>query len=438
MPECKPVNGKCARNAKLWIEDEEKHCGKCSFRHQAVPCSPCKDKMLTVMKQANPPPPKSPATLALAPGVATKVSAPAPASKPLTEAEKTAKAEKAKSLNKMLNEFAIDFLYALPTRLGGEMLIHPKQTTVGAVITARNEGDWVLRTIESMYAGGVDKVVLVDDNSEDGSCDPRKLPGEVILLRRKQSMGVGVGRNDAVQAADCDVCVTADAHVLVPKGSVRNMAEWANLHQCIVQPAITDVVEGKRVSYATNLLYCPKAGVFEHKYTLERPTVRYCRSGVMYGSVYVVPRFVYRRMGGFTDNYIYGYNEMDHTIRAAMCGVPIWNDTEVVAEHKFKREFNYDFSTRETVMNYAMSMFVCFEDETFDEMLWPAFEGFFGVRWKITKKDIVTDKRMLQEREEFQQYKILSDKEFFLHHVIWFTERDKTVRFKRDRQNEGI
>lgn len=395
---CAPVNGVCVRNPEKFIENIGKVCGSCAHKDEEPPTVPVK--------------------------AAPKPVAPV-AKKPVG------------NLRAVMNDMAIDFLDALPTRLDGEMLIRGRTPTVAAIITARNEGDWVVRTIESVLKGGVDRVVLVDDNSDDGSCDFRKLPSETIILKRKHSLGVGVGRNDAFNAAGTDVCITADAHVLVPEGSLRNMANWAYEHQCIMQPAITDTLAGKDISYATNLLYCPKMGVFEHKYTLERPPMRYCRSGVMYGSVYVVPKIVFRRMGGFTDNFIYGYNEMDHTVRAAMCGVPIWNDTETIVKHKFKKVFNYPFDKRETVLNYAMSMFVCFEDETFDEFLWPAFFSFFGKQWKVEKKDVTENRRMREERDAFREKKVLTDKEFFLDHVIYFTERDRSVRHWRRREIDG-
>ena len=71
-----------------------------------------------------------------------------------------------------------------------------------AVIVTYNGTDWIARCLASLAEAGVDRVVVVDNASTDGTADlvRRAGPG-VALIPLRQNVGFGAGNNIGIQAA---------------------------------------------------------------------------------------------------------------------------------------------------------------------------------------------------------------------------------------------
>jgi GT2 family glycosyltransferase len=92
--------------------------------------------------------------------------------------------------------------------------------TVSVVVTARNEGELLNRTIERIRAtvASDTEIVVVDDWSSDGSTDAIARAGDLRLLRPPHELGVTGARNFGAAAARGEVLVFSDAHVAPNSG----------------------------------------------------------------------------------------------------------------------------------------------------------------------------------------------------------------------------
>ena len=126
---------------------------------------------------------------------------------------------------------------------------------LGAVITARNEGDEVRSTVcsllESVQTARV-TVILIDDGSTDGSCELKLLGGVIdgrrrlTVIRNDPGIGIGGSRNAGWQAArelGCHVVSFHDAHMrfdaahYATPGALEAMAVRALHGECLLSAA---------------------------------------------------------------------------------------------------------------------------------------------------------------------------------------------------------
>ena len=90
---------------------------------------------------------------------------------------------------------------------------------VSLIVVSRNEGEWLRKTVNSLARtippGG--EILVVDDNSTDGSVD-RLLPqSRVSVLRSKRRLGAARARNFGAQRARGHILVFCDAHIEPPQ-----------------------------------------------------------------------------------------------------------------------------------------------------------------------------------------------------------------------------
>jgi GT2 family glycosyltransferase len=99
--------------------------------------------------------------------------------------------------------------------------------TVSAIIVSRNEGAYLKRTVESLRRtlSAKDEIIVVDDQSTDGSTAPEQFDGGVRVMRPPERLGVAASRNYGARHASGDVLVFSDAHVEVPRDWVAPVIE---------------------------------------------------------------------------------------------------------------------------------------------------------------------------------------------------------------------
>lgn len=85
--------------------------------------------------------------------------------------------------------------------------------SISVVIPSHNRLKLLLRALESVFAqtSAVDEVIVVDDGSNDGTCDeiPRRFPG--VRLIRQKNRGVSAARNKGIEAAGCEWIALLDS-----------------------------------------------------------------------------------------------------------------------------------------------------------------------------------------------------------------------------------
>ena len=110
---------------------------------------------------------------------------------------------------------------------------------VSVVITAHNEGEEVLRTIESVEANTKAPIefIVVDDASTDGCCDNLERD-RLRVIRHDRRIGVAYSRNTASDVARGDVLVFLDGHQRVSAGCLDRCATVALANEAIVWPDV--------------------------------------------------------------------------------------------------------------------------------------------------------------------------------------------------------
>jgi GT2 family glycosyltransferase len=99
------------------------------------------------------------------------------------------------------------------------MAFREHSPAVSVIVVSHNEGAWLRKTVDSL-AGTIPlsgEIVVVDDNSTDGSVD-RLLPQDrVRILRPKRRLGASRARNFGARHARGRILVFCDAHIEAPQ-----------------------------------------------------------------------------------------------------------------------------------------------------------------------------------------------------------------------------
>ncbi len=118
---------------------------------------------------------------------------------------------------------------------------------VSVVIVSRNEGEHLRSTVSSLRAGLPQggEIVIVDDNSTDGSADRLEDDGGppvVRVLRQRERLGVSQARNLGARQCHGDVVVFGDAHIEAPPSWVSPLLEaLADPGVGVVGPVISNM-----------------------------------------------------------------------------------------------------------------------------------------------------------------------------------------------------
>ncbi len=411
---CSPINGECAKYAGL--------------RPDAGCCAKCLRTNGENVRR-----------IAAALGYAGKAAAPAQAA---------SKAVKTPTPDNTL----------IPGSMTWEAERHTGQPRVSFVILARNEGDEVLRTARNAVAAGADEIVIVDDASTDGSCDATLLGDDdrlkrvdLQIVRHAAYEGVSASRNDGMAAASGDVLWCGDAHVRGPRGCLRELSAAALEYQAIICPGLVPISDPYDVTaYGAALKWRPEKATFWHPEYTRPHAERYSRVTCPYGSVYGVPRQVYRRMSGsflpcgWIATWEYGYNEQAFAMAAYFAGVPVLAVSERPGErwdagqpwtHLIKSKSQNTYDSERRVLNYWTVPFIVFERETFEGFFLPALnkvaahDGWMKQGAEAWAAWASKDPGLLAEEARFKAVKRASgvtDEQFFVE-VISGPERARTV-----------
>jgi GT2 family glycosyltransferase len=141
---------------------------------------------------------------------------------------------------------------------------------VSVVVVSRNEGSDLGHTVDALlgHLGEGDELIVVDDESTDGSADDvAGIDPRLIVHRAPRRLGVAGARNRGVELASGDLLVFADAHVeplgpwLTAMQTVLRDAEVGAVSVALVDRASGAKGYGLRfVDAATNLAWIESAG----------------------------------------------------------------------------------------------------------------------------------------------------------------------------------
>ncbi len=295
-----------------------------------------------------------------------------------------------------------------------ERRLPPGRLRIGAVITARNEGDEVHETVKSLADSVIDAqlmVALVDDGSTDGSCDAERFSDvdadHVVItrIRHEESEGVGRSRNAGWATArglGCDVVTFHDAHMRFNPGDLEALAVKALRTGALVTGASHDVpskgrLRGCWMHYSAGYGIQPKwatagqvrdyvpEGLREGKPKPDRPDSaplpEWWRTPCMMGACYVVPVETGKKLEAATGQLwddtagVWGFSEQALSIKAWLLDVPILQSRDYAAGHNYRGHNPHPDANAGQWRNIARCTALYFGREVFDRRFRTWCEG---------------------------------------------------------------
>lgn len=207
---------------------------------------------------------------------------------------------------------------------------------ISVIVVARNEGDHLVSTVEQFAATlpARAEVVVVDDRSTDGSIarlpvDPR------VRVVRGSGRGVARARNLGARRAAGNMLVFSDAHLRIPRGWWKPLAEIAARPGVGgAAPAISSITRPDRVGHG---LRFSSAGLDID--WLWRDTPRPHKAPLIPWCCTAMSREVFEAVGGF-DEAMLGIGSVDNemSLRLWLLGYELWVAPRVDVGHLFRRK----------------------------------------------------------------------------------------------------
>jgi glycosyltransferase involved in cell wall biosynthesis len=215
--------------------------------------------------------------------------------------------------------------------------------TISVVIPARNEGDRVEQTLESLVharsAPDVPAEAIVVDDASDDELRPRvrDIDGlRVRLVRLDERVGVPRARNAGAEAARGEILFITDAHVEVGRGWDAAIVEHARGSR-ILAGAVSDPTSAFRAFGCT--LVVPFMGT---RWLRDRPTTL-TPVQIPSCAATVVPRALFVQLGGYDRGMrLYAAAEPEFGVRAWLAGAEILALPELEVAHRFKERVALD------------------------------------------------------------------------------------------------
>ena len=244
---------------------------------------------------------------------------------------------------------------------------------LSVVITAHNEGDELLRTVESVErsSSGEVEIIVIDEASTDRACDAVRRPG-VTVIRHEQRVGVAHSRNEGARRSRGSTIAFIDGHQRFSPKCLQKCAALALERQAIVWPDVSGLEhQTVRTKHGATFAQSECDKYFTARWCHQRPHRRISRISSLRCPGYVVPRTVYPQVCWMPELRGWGGSEAVMSLKAFFQAVPILHLCGPLARHMFKKKFHYDVTSHEIWRNQALTARICFQDRTWSEYWLP-------------------------------------------------------------------
>jgi glycosyltransferase involved in cell wall biosynthesis len=213
--------------------------------------------------------------------------------------------------------------------------------SVSVIIPSRNEGPRLQAAISSIVAGRSDRfplqIVLVDDESSDGSCAAfphlyswSRDRVQIDVVRLPRWSGIPYARNLGAHAARAGILFITDANVLFPSGWDVRIREQITHHR-VLCATIADM--GSSFKGYGCALHIPSMAVS----WLRNPTTYGGYVPVSPCTGTIISADLFRRVGGYdTAMPVYGAAEPEFSVRLWLYGAEIVSLPDLVLQHRFR------------------------------------------------------------------------------------------------------
>lgn len=284
------------------------------------------------------------------------------------------------------------------------------------IITSYNEGRYLNATLRSIRQNTSDyEVILVDDGSDDGSCEPGALDGPVAkVIRMVERTGIASSRNVGAHHAKGDCLAFLDGHHLLSEGCLNLCAVEALQRRAIVYPCIRGLEDHNWTGHGAVMRQQDgkKCGLFgaAWKNRAARDKLSRCSTFVVPG--YVMSRETFEVVRWIDGLLGWGASEPAITVKAFFADVSLLHLCGPLCRHYFRpgTKIPYDAPWTQVATNHALVARVCFEEATWRDYWIPQVFR----RW-LSPEDLesLEAESVKRQHEAFRLVKQRPDREFW-------------------------
>jgi len=229
------------------------------------------------------------------------------------------------------------------------------------VIPTLNEGDLLRMTVDSVLGETRYpdyEIVIVDDGSTDGSCDPYRQTDRPIRVVDGGGLGVAKARNLGADRVDGEYVVFLDAHCTVSPDWLSRMAKALRDRQVgLIGPTFTQLHEpeprGCGVAWIDDGMdttwYEPMEGNQPYDIPL---TIGACQA---------FRTEAFHSMGRYEEGFAsWGSEDLEICLRAWLLGYRVLGDPVATVAHYFRDERNYEVDDHDVNYNALRMLFLHF------------------------------------------------------------------------------
>lgn len=283
-----------------------------------------------------------------------------------------------------------------------------RPTLVSFITPVCNQGEEARLTVENArrsLQAIPHEIIVVDDNSVDGSC--HGMPKDVLVVRTPRRDGVSSARRCGFEQSRGDVLIWSDPHCRFPGDSLEQLALLAAEQEAVVQPRNVPE-ETSRVRFGGRLELSPRG------LRVARSWHRPAKFPALYGTIYAMQRRVYERLGGWPKlPGIWSYSEQALTLMAYFLNMPIIVDPRFTCVHKsYHPDKRFPFSVhQEDRANNAHFVHAAFFPETYAYYWKPLLEEFFGAEKHDER--ILSSRDFCRVRRQLRKFAVRTEESFY-------------------------
>jgi GT2 family glycosyltransferase len=263
--------------------------------------------------------------------------------------------------------------------------VHPKPgKLLSVVITAHNEGDEVLATIEDVrrMTGCRCEFVVVDEASTDESC--RNLGADVRVVRHGEMRGVAPARNVGAREAQGDAMLFLDSHMRLAPGTGAMLLEQALERPCIAMAPMAPLYSTRSQSYGERWIF--KERLRAEWMMSRRPDSPVVEVPCFRAPGWCISRETWQRIGPWPASLAgWGSTEVTMALRANLTGTPVLVLRDALCWHRFRSRFPYPVNVYKITQNAVVAAVTSFGREWYEKHLKPRMQPHY---WCAAAEDL--------------------------------------------------
>jgi len=249
------------------------------------------------------------------------------------------------------------------------------------IIAAHNEGEMLLRTVESVLETAAVlnmEIIVADDASSDGSIQELKRRfGEVKVVGNAERLGPSPTKDLGARSSSGEVLLFLDGHCKPNNGAIFRLVQRVKEQngEAILAPRVLQLDGKTWVNQETGTglghrMALPELDSGWIPSREMRMRGDFYESPALCGCAFAIARSLYEKLRGFDPHMReWGLEDLDLGFKSWLLGHPILVDPLASVGHRFQQAFPYPVSPVHVLVNKMRTARKNFTDETFRSWL---------------------------------------------------------------------